>query len=138
MYGGGCVVCGEDCEGFGEATPCRSMRVSNFTTYEDYALCNVSKVTGLDAINGNEQQTNSYWERIHEHGKLIHKDGKPITQVYVQHCFQTINIDCFNWSSFVAIVDSLDPSRNFFFEEKLMGMIKYLHLNTYCVHLRLT
>jgi hypothetical protein len=60
-----------------------------------------------------------------------------MTQVYVQSPYQTINVDCFNWSCCVAIVDSLDPSRTNF-EEKVMGMIKYLHLNIYCVHLRLT
>jgi hypothetical protein len=59
IYDGGCGVCGEDGEGFVEPTPCRSMRVPNFTTDEDHALCNLSKVIRQDAINGNEQQINS-------------------------------------------------------------------------------
>jgi hypothetical protein len=98
----------EDDEGFVEPTPRRAVRGANFTQKEDEALCDAWKVIGMDPITGNEQLSNSYWDRIHEHFKIHSK--RPRTLVSLQHRWSTINADCQKWSGCLAQVDRLNPS----------------------------
>lgn len=98
-----------DGEGFvDEPTPRRAVRGANFTQKEDEALCHAWRSVGIDPITGNEQSTNTYWERIHDH---FEKHSRLIrSQISLQHRFQTINTDCSKWSGCLAQVDRLNPS----------------------------
>lgn len=65
-------------------------------------LCRAWQTITLDAITGVEQQSNTYWERIHDHYKDNNKEGLYRSRVSVSHRWQTIQADCQKWAACLA------------------------------------
>ncbi|PNT66574.1 hypothetical protein BRADI_3g14211v3 [Brachypodium distachyon] len=97
-------------EGFVDPTPRRAVRGANFTVKEDELLCRAWQTITLDAITGVEQQSNTYWERIHDHHKDNNKGGLYRSRVSLSHRWQTIQADCQKWAACLAQVERLNPS----------------------------
>jgi hypothetical protein len=71
-------------------------------------LCNAWRCTCIDPSVGNQQQTNSYWECIHEQ-YLIHSKN-PRSQISLQHNSQLSTP--YRISKMVLLLSSSRPSQS--------------------------